>query len=104
MTNAIIAGKTVEIDSEGYLQKPEQWDEDLGIEIARELGLEMSERHWQVVHYMRNQVLDTGSAPSIRSLGKKSGVPIKELYQLFPRGPAKMAAKIAGIPKPHGCI
>ncbi len=104
MTTATIGGKTVEVDGEGFLQKPEQWDEELGVEIAKELGIELTDRHWQVVKYMRQQVLDTGSAPSIRSLGKQSGVPIKELYQLFPKGPAKMAAKIAGIPKPHGCI
>jgi len=64
----------------------------------------MTDRHWQVVRYMRQQYLDSGSAPSIRALGKASGVPVKELYQLFPKGPAKLAAKIAGIPKPRGCI
>ena len=61
-------------------------------------------RHWLVVHFMRERYLATGNAPSIRSLGKESGVPIKELYQLFPKGPAKLAAKIGGIPKPKGCI
>ncbi len=87
------------------MQKPEQWTKDIGAEIARENGVaELTERHWQVVEYMRNQYLETGNAPSIRSLGKESGVPIKELYQLFPKGPAKLAAKIGGIPKPRGCI
>ena len=64
----------------------------------------LSERHWLVVKFMRARYLSTGTAPSIRSLGKESGVPIKELYQLFPKGPAKLAAKIGGIPKPKGCI
>ena len=74
-------------------------------EIARESGIEqLTDRHWQVVNFMRNTYLETGSAPSIRSLGKTSGVPIKELYELFPKGPAKLAAKIGGIPKPRGCI
>ena len=59
----------------------------------------MTDRHWQVVRYMRQQYLDTGTAPSIRALGKASGVPVKELYQLFPKGPAKLAAKIAGHPQ-----
>jgi TusE/DsrC/DsvC family sulfur relay protein len=65
---------------------------------------ELSDRHWLVVRFMRERYLATGNAPSIRSLGKESGVPIKELYQLFPKGPAKLAAKIGGIPKPKGCI
>ena len=73
--------------------------------IAREAGIaELTPRHWLVVNYMRETYLATGEAPSIRTLGKASGVQIKELYVLFPKGPAKLAAKIGGIPKPHGCI
>jgi TusE/DsrC/DsvC family sulfur relay protein len=95
----------VERDPEGFLVKPEEWTEELGAEIARESGIpELTERHWQVVKFMRKTYLDTGTAPTIRTLGKASGVPIKELYQLFPKGPAKLAAKIGGIPKPKGCI
>ena len=74
-------------------------------EIAPANGIaELNDRHWQVVDFMRTTYLETGAAPSIRTLGKTSGVPIKELYQLFPKAPAKLAAKIAGIPKPRGCI
>ncbi len=95
----------LDVDAEGFLQKPEQWNEEIAAEIARENGIaELTDRHMQVVRYMRNRFLDTGSAPSIRSLGKESGVEIKELYKLFPKGPAKLAAKIGGIPKPKGCI
>ncbi len=95
----------LDVDGEGFLQKPEQWTEALAVEIARENGLpSLTERHWKVIRYMRDRYLTTGSAPSIRTLGKESGVEIKELYQLFPKGPAKLAAKIGGIPKPKGCI
>jgi len=95
----------LDVDVEGFLQKPEQWNEEIAAEIARENGIaELTERHWKVVRYMRTRFLDTGAAPSIRSLGKESGVEIKELYKLFPKGPAKLAAKIGGIPKPKGCI
>ena len=81
------------------------WTEEKAAEIAREEGIgELTERHWQVIRYMRDSYLETGTAPTIRTLGKASGVPIKELYQLFPKGPAKLAAKIGGIPKPKGCI
>ena len=101
---AILLNPSIEVDAEGFLQKPDQWTEELGVEIAGNLGIILTEKHWQVINFMRNRYLTTGSAPSIRTLGKESGVPIKELYQLFPKGPAKLAAKIGGIPKPHGCI
>jgi len=105
MATATIAGTTAEVDAEGFLQKPEQWTREMAREIARESGIEqLTERHWQVVNFMRQTYLETGSAPSIRTLGKASGVPVKELYELFPKGPAKIAAKIGGIPKPRGCI
>ena len=96
---------SLEVDAEGFLQKPEQWNEDLALEIARVNGIpDLNERHWMVIRFMRDTYLRTGTAPTIRTLGKDSGVPIKELYQLFPKGPAKLAAKIGGIPKPKGCI
>jgi tRNA 2-thiouridine synthesizing protein E len=105
MSTAVIADHTIEVDAEGFLQKPEQWTEALGVEIARQVGVDpLTDRHWQVIRFMRDRYLQTGQAPSIRTLGKESGVTTKELYQLFPKGPAKLAARIGGIPKPHGCI
>lgn len=105
MSTITYAGTPVDVDAEGFLQKPEQWTESMAGEIAAANGIdELTDRHWQVINFMRNSYLEKGSAPSIRTLGKVSGVPIKELYQLFPKGPAKLAAKIAGIPKPRGCI
>ena len=105
MSTRTIAGHEVDVNDEGFFEHPEQWTEEMGAEIAKENGIpEMTDAHWQVVKYMRASYQDSGSAPSIRTLGKASGVPVKELYQLFPKGPAKLAAKIAGIPKPRGCI
>src|SRR5512133_4407298 len=104
MTTTMIANSPVDVDAEGFLTDPSQWDEQIADEIARRNGIpELTDRHWQVVRFMRDRYLTTGTAPSIRSLGKESGVPVKELYQLFPKGPAKLAAKIGGIPKPRGC-
>ena len=98
-------GVHADVDAEGFLTDPTQWNEALAEEIARENGIsELTPRHWLVVRFMRERFLATGTAPTIRSLGKESGVPVKELYTLFPKGPAKLAAKIGGIPKPHGCI
>ena len=100
-----LAGSTVDVDAEGFLTDPSQWNEEIAAAIARDNGIPaLTPRHLQVVEYMRRTYLDTGQAPSIRTLGKQSGVPIKELYTLFPNGPAKLAAKIGGIPKPRGCI
>ncbi len=105
MSTMTLAGSPVEVDAEGFLAEPAQWSREIGSEIAAQNGIaELTDRHWQVIDYMRKTYLEAGAAPSIRTLGKASGVPIKELYQLFPKGPAKLAAKIGGIPKPRGCI
>jgi tRNA 2-thiouridine synthesizing protein E len=101
----VIQGTPVDLDAEGFFLDPEQWTPDMADGIAHANGIEeLTDRHRQVIDYMRTTYLRTGSAPTIRTLGKASGVPVKELYQLFPKGPAKLAAKIAGIPKPRGCI
>jgi len=105
MPALMLLGTSLDVDGEGFLQQPAQWNEELALEIARQNGLpDLDDRHWKVIHYMRNTFLKTGAAPTIRTLGKESGVPVKELYALFPKGPAKLAAKIGGIPKPKGCI
>lgn len=105
MPTVTLLDAPIEVDAEGFLLNTEDWNEDRALEIARLNGLpDLTDRHWAVIHYMRNTYLTKGSAPTIRTLGKESGVPVKELYQLFPKGPAKLAARIAGIPKPKGCI
>lgn len=105
MTTTLIANAPVDVDAEGFLVDAEQWNEKIAEAIASDNGVpELTDRHWLVVRFMRERYLTTGTAPSIRSLGKESGIPVKELYQLFPKGPAKLAAKIGGIPKPKGCI
>jgi tRNA 2-thiouridine synthesizing protein E len=105
MTMTLIADAPVDVDVEGFLTDSGQWNEEIARALAAENGIgDLTDRHWLVVRFMRDRYLATGTAPSIRSLGKESGVPIKELYQLFPKGPAKLAARIGGIPKPKGCI
>jgi len=105
MSITTIASTDVELNDEGFFVHPEQWTEDMVPEIARHEGIDaVTDAHWQVIRFMRAEYLKKGSGPTVRVLGKTSGVSIKELYQLFPKGPAKIAAKIAGIPKPRGCI
>jgi len=105
MAAAELAGKTVDLDADGHLAKATDWDEELAKAFAVELGIaELTEDHWKVVNFMRKVFTEDGDAPSIRRLTKESGVDTKTLYKLFPKGPAKKAAKIAGLPKPKGCI
>jgi tRNA 2-thiouridine synthesizing protein E len=105
MTMLTIAAHDVELNDEGFFVDPEQWTEEMAPELARREGIDaLSEAHWKVIRFMRDEYAAKGSGPTVRVLGKASGVSVKELYQLFPKGPAKVAAKIAGIPKPHGCI
>lgn len=105
MVTKTIANKTIELDADGHLANINDWNEDVAKELAKEEGIEqLTERHWLVINYMRKEFKEKGDAPSIRKLTKESGVDTKELYQLFPKGPAKKAARIAGLPKPKGCI
>jgi tRNA 2-thiouridine synthesizing protein E len=95
----------VELTDEGFFVDPTQWTEEMVPELAAKEGItELTPRHWQVIRFMRSEYDAKGAAPSVRALSKTSGVPVKELYALFPKGPAKTAARIAGVPKPHGCI
>lgn len=99
------AEKTIELDADGNLAHRGDWNEDLARELAAQDGIpELTPQHWAVIHFMRAVFDKEGDGPSIRRLTKESGVDTKTLYQLFPKGPAKRAAKIAGLPKPKGCI
>jgi len=105
MPTVTYAGTAVTVNDEGFFTDPAQWREEMAPLIARQEGVAgLTERHWQVIKFMRHAYEEKGTGPTVRVLGKTSGVPVKELYQLFPHGPAKEAAKIAGIPKPRGCI
>jgi tRNA 2-thiouridine synthesizing protein E len=95
----------VPVDDEGFFTDPGRWTERMAEQIAHDQGIgALTDRHWQVIRFMRAAYEAKGTGPTVRVLGKTSGVTVKELYQLFPKGPAKTAAKIAGIPKPRGCI
>lgn len=105
MSTTMLNETLPERDAEGFLKDASQWNDGVAEALAREAGLTaLTEDHWKVIRYMRDTWFASGQAPTIRSLGKESGVDVKTLYQLFPKGPAKLAARIAGIPKPHGCI
>lgn len=105
MPTKTIAGKTVEVDAEGFLVNPDDWTEEMAAELAKEEGIdELTERHWAVIRFMQKDFKEKGQIPTIRRIKNVAGVPTGELYQLFPQGPAKKAAKIAGLGKPQGCV
>ena len=105
MPTQTIVAVAVELDDEGFFVHPEQWTEAMVPELARRDGIDtLTEPHWTVIRFMRAEFAAKGTGPTVRVLGRTSGVSIKELYKLFPHGPAKVAARIAGIPKPRGCI
>lgn len=106
MATKLLAGTTVDVNDEGFFIDPEQWTEDMATELAEEVGVPtpLTDQHWQVLRYMRSEYFEHGTGPTVRKLGKASGISTKELFKLFPKGPAKLAARCAGIPKPRGCI
>jgi tRNA 2-thiouridine synthesizing protein E len=96
---------TVNVDDEGFLTDLSQWTREVAAAIAKEEGIaELTPAHWKVLEFMQKEFKENGAAPSIRKLNKSGVVSTKELYDLFPGGPAKKAAKIAGLPKPVGCV
>jgi TusE/DsrC/DsvC family sulfur relay protein len=98
-------GMEVEVDEDGFIQEPDKWSEELAAAIAvtEEVG-ELTEDHWKVINYLRGYYQQFGIAPMIRKLCKETGFQLKYIYELFPSGPAKGACKIAGLPKPTGCV
>jgi dissimilatory sulfite reductase related protein len=95
----------VEVDEDGFIQQPEFWDESLALALARTDGVsELTDAHWKVIHYIRRYFQEFEIAPMIRKLCKETGFSLREIYDLFPSGPAKGACKVAGLPKPTGCV
>ncbi len=95
---------TLAFNDEGYMTDRTQWTEEVANAIAEDEGITLTERHWVVIHFARKVFAETKDSPTLRQITKQTDVSMKEMYQLFPNGPAKKAAMIAGLPKPTGCI
>jgi TusE/DsrC/DsvC family sulfur relay protein len=105
MPKVTLGGKELDIDEDGFIQEPDKWDKAVAEDIAKtEEAYPMSEDHWKVVNYLRNYFLEFEIAPPIRMVTKQTGFDLKTIYRLFPGGPAKGACKVAGLPKPTGCV
>lgn len=94
----------LEVDHEGYLVNPKDWTPEVAETLAQEEGIELTDRHWEVINFVRKYYEERGQSPTIRQITVGAGIPTKELFKLFPGGPAKKVARIAGVPKPAGCI
>ena len=103
MAEKTLAGKTVEVTDEGYLVNSSDWSKELAAELAKEDGIDLTDKHYEVLEYLRNEQA-AGATLTIRKVGKSGIVDIKGLYQLFPGGPLKLSSKYAGIPKPASCV
>ncbi|MFC2084030.1 TusE/DsrC/DsvC family sulfur relay protein [Bacteroidota bacterium] len=95
----------VEVDEDGFIQEPEEWNEEVAKALATTEDVDdMTEEHWKIVYYLRDYYKQYGIAPMIRKLCKETGFPLKRIYELYPSGPAKGACKVAGLTKPTGCV
>ena len=105
MTTALMGGREVTIDDEGFMTDPTQWTDELADALATQIGIEeLTEGHWTVLRFLREDFESEGETPTLRRISTQIGVPTKELFSLFPKKPGKKMAYVAGLPKPKGCI
>jgi len=104
MATATIAGKEVHINEEGFLTEFDEWDEDIAAELAKNIDVEMTDEHWKLIKWLREDYREKGETATTRRVQTAGGVPTKVQFQLFPKKPAKKMAYIAGVPKPKGCV
>jgi len=105
MDYVTVNGTQIEVDEDGFIVNPDLWNEAIVQVFGKLEGVEnLTEKHWKVINYLRDYYKQFGIAPMIRKLCKETGFTLKEIYELFPSGPAKGACKLAGLPKPDGCV
>jgi len=105
MPSINVKGKEIELDEDGFIINPDLWDKEVAVTLAAQEGItELTDDHWIVISYLRDYYTQFQIAPMIRKLCKETGFSLKYIYELFPSGPAKGACKLAGLPKPTGCV
>ena len=105
MPSIEIEGKNFDVDGDGFLTKPELWNKEVASLFAKSDGTgDLSDNHWAVINFIRDHWKVNDMAPMVRSICQHTGLRLREIYELFPLGPAKGACKIAGLPKPDGCV
>lgn len=104
MPVAELNGHQVHVDDEGFLTEYAEWDEELATVLAAQIGIDLTEQHWKVIRFLRDDFATQGETATARRVHTVGGIPVKEQFALFPKKPAKKMAYIAGLPKPHGCV
>jgi TusE/DsrC/DsvC family sulfur relay protein len=104
MAVTTLGGHTVHVDAEGFLTDPDEWDEDLAQTLAAQIGVDLTEDHWKVIRFLRDDFRTRGETATTRRVQAVGGVPVKQQFALFPTKPAKKMAYVAGLPKPKGCV
>ncbi|HUO45309.1 MAG TPA: TusE/DsrC/DsvC family sulfur relay protein [Acidimicrobiia bacterium] len=104
MTVAIMQGREVHVDEEGFLTESGEWDEALATDLAANIGLALEEGHWKAIRFAREDFAAVGETPTLRRMATSGGVSTKDMFQLFPKKPAKKLAYVSGLPKPVGCV
>jgi dissimilatory sulfite reductase related protein len=98
-------GRTYAVDEDGFLDDPTIWNDEVAADLATTEGIHgLTDDHWKIVRYLRAYYLEHNIAPMIRKLCKETGFRLSQVYDLFPSGPAKGGCKVAGLPKPTGCV
>ena len=104
MSTITLDDRQLHVDAEGFLTEFAEWDEHLADTLAALIGIQLTPEHWKVIRFLRDDFAAQGATPTLRRVATLGGVPVKELFALFPKKPAKKMAYIAGLPKPHGCV
>ena len=104
MSTTTIAGHEVEVNEEGFLTRPDQWSEELAPELASLIGIELTDKHWELIRFLRTDHAAQGETATLRRVPTQTGPPVTELFGLFPGKPAKKMAYVSGLPKPKGCV
>ena len=99
-----VNGQDIHVNDEGFLTDPAEWDDALGTALAAQIGIEMTDQHWEAIRFLRKDFQETGETPTLRRVSTVGGIPIKKLFVMFPQKPAKKMAYVAGLPKPVGCV
>lgn len=104
MSLATIAGHEVHVDDEGFMTEYEEWTEELAQQLAANIGIDLTDRHWEAIRWLRDDYREQGETATLRRVATVGGIPTKDVFTLFPKKPAKKMAYISGLPKPVGCV
>ena len=99
-----LAGHQINVNEEGFLSDPKEWTDEIGIALAAQIGITLTDAHWTAIRFLRKDFEEQNVTATLRRVSTVGGIPIKELFVLFPQKPAKKMSYVAGVPKPHGCV